>query len=77
MCCRVESAFRQRCVPRGRYKFPKLRVGHLVSIDPEAVYAHDVVKRSSGRWRSEPITKLPPRMNTIPAVSPFSAGKPE
>jgi hypothetical protein len=42
MCRRVEPALRERHVSRGRYEFPKLRVGHLVAIDPEAVDAHEV-----------------------------------
>jgi hypothetical protein len=31
----------------------------------------------SGRWRSEPMTNVPPRMNTMPPVSLSSAGRPE
>ena len=41
---RIEPALRQRDISRGRHEFPKLRVGHLVAIDPEAVDAHDMGK---------------------------------
>jgi hypothetical protein len=39
---RIEPALRQRDVSRGRHEFPKLRVGHLVAIDPKAVDTHGV-----------------------------------
>jgi hypothetical protein len=41
---RVEAALRQRDVSRRRHEFAKLRIGHLVAIDPEAVDAHDVAE---------------------------------
>jgi hypothetical protein len=39
---RVEPALGQGHVSRRRHEFAKLRVGHLVAIDPEAVDAHGV-----------------------------------
>src|SRR5262249_5423305 len=42
MRCRVETALGQSHVSRRRDEFAKLRVGHLVAIDPEAIDAHGV-----------------------------------
>ena len=39
---RVEPALSQRDVSRRRHELPELRVAHFVTIDPEAVDAHDV-----------------------------------
>src|SRR5215475_2559922 len=42
MRCRVETALGQGHVSRRRHEFAKLRVGHLMAIDPKAVDAHGV-----------------------------------
>ena len=73
----IDSALSKRLVARRLDKFRELRVRHLVPVDPETIDLDDWLKRSSGRCRSEPMTKLPPLTKTMPALLPSSCGSPE